>query len=49
MKPNDFTHAFIALRDRLGLRGIRLHDLRQFAATRLLAAGILPRMQLTWA
>jgi len=40
MKPNDFTHAFIVLRDRLGLRGVRLHDLRHFAATRLLAAGI---------
>jgi integrase len=40
MKPNDFTHAFIVLRDRLGLPGVRLHDLRHFAATRLLAAGI---------
>jgi integrase len=40
MRPNDFTHAFIVLRARLGLRGVRLHDLRHFAATRLLGAGI---------
>jgi integrase len=38
--PNDMTHAFIRLRDRLGLTSIRLHDLRHFAATRLLGAGI---------
>lgn len=38
--PNDITHAFIRLRDRLGLREVRLHDLRHFAATRLLGAGI---------
>jgi integrase len=40
MTPNDITHAFIVLRDGLGLHGVRLHDLRHFAATRLLAAGI---------
>ncbi len=39
-RPNDFTHAFIVLRDRLGAHGLRLRDLRHFAATRLLAAGI---------
>jgi integrase len=38
--PNDITHQFIQLRNRLGFRTIRLHDLRHFAATRLLAAGI---------
>jgi integrase len=38
--PNDVTHAFIRLRDRLGLREVRLHDLRHFAATRLLGAGV---------
>jgi integrase len=38
--PNDVTHAFIALRNRLGLTTVRLHDLRHFAATRLLGAGI---------
>jgi integrase len=38
--PNDVTHAFIELRNRLGMQSVRLHDLRHFAATRLLAAGI---------
>lgn len=38
--PNDVTHAFIALRNLLGLPTVRLHDLRHFAATRLLGAGI---------
>jgi len=38
--PNDVTHEFIRLRDRLGLDTVRLHDLRHFAATRLLGAGI---------
>jgi integrase len=38
--PNDITHAFIRLRNRLGMREVRLHDLRHFAATRLLGAGI---------
>lgn len=38
--PNDVTHAFISLRNRLGLSTVRLHDLRHFAATRLLGAGI---------
>lgn len=37
--PTDVTHEFAALRSRLGLAGVRLHDLRHFAATRLLAAG----------
>jgi integrase len=38
--PNDVTHQFIVLRNRLGLTTLRLHDLRHFAATRLLGAGI---------
>ena len=38
--PNDVTAEFAALRNRLGLERVRLHDLRHFAATRLLAAGI---------
>jgi integrase len=38
--PNDVTKDFIRLRDRIGLAGVRLHDLRHFAATRLLAAGV---------
>ncbi len=38
--PNEVTKVFIQLRNRIGLRGVRLHDLRHFAATRLLAAGV---------
>jgi len=38
--PNEVTKVFIALRNKVGLRGVRLHDLRHFAATRLLAAGV---------
>jgi len=38
--PNDVTKAFIRVRNRAGLGGVRLHDLRHFAATRLLAAGV---------
>jgi integrase len=38
--PNDVTKAFAAVRDRLGLDGVRLHDLRHFAATRMLGAGV---------
>lgn len=38
--PNDVTKAFIRVRSRAGLPAVRLHDLRHFAATRLLAAGV---------
>jgi integrase len=38
--PNDVTKAFAAVRGRLGLDGVRLHDLRHFAATRMLGAGV---------
>jgi integrase len=38
--PDYVTKRFQTVRDSLGLRSIRLHDLRHFAATRLLAAGI---------
>jgi integrase len=38
--PNDVTKDFIRLRNRVGLGSVRLHDLRHFAATRLLAAGV---------
>lgn len=38
--PNEVTKVFIALRNKLGLKNVRLHDLRHFAATRLLAAGV---------
>jgi integrase len=34
------TGRFMRLRDQLGLRGIRLHDLRHYVATHLLEAGV---------
>lgn len=38
--PNEVTKVFIGLRNKVGLKNVRLHDLRHFAATRLLAAGV---------
>ena len=38
--PNDVTKAFIRVRNRAGLKDVRLHDLRHFTATRMLAAGV---------
>ncbi|MGO9837041.1 MAG: tyrosine-type recombinase/integrase [Polyangiaceae bacterium] len=38
--PNDVTKAFIRVRKRAGMDTVRLHDLRHFAATHLLAAGV---------
>ena len=38
--PNDVTKRFIRIRKQVGLDQVRLHDLRHFAATRLLAAGV---------
>ncbi len=38
--PNEVTKVFISLRNKVGLKNVRLHDLRHFAATRLLAAGV---------
>lgn len=38
--PNEVTKRFIRLRRKADLEGVRLHDLRHFAATRLLAAGV---------
>jgi integrase len=40
LQPNDVTKDFIRVRHRIGLDSVRLHDLRHFAATRLLAAGV---------
>ena len=37
------SHAWQEACQRAGVKGIRLHDLRHFAATRMLAAGIPPR------
>ena len=39
-RPNWVTKTFIRLRDDNGLRGYRLHDLRHFMATEMLAAGV---------
>ena len=38
-RPNYVTHAFHHLRKKIGLDAVRLHDLRHFAATILLAGG----------
>ena len=38
--PDHVTKSFQRLRDATGLKAVRLHDLRHFAATRLLAAGV---------
>lgn len=38
--PNHVTKRFIAARSRAGLGHFRLHDLRHFMATQMLAAGV---------
>ena len=38
--PDNVSSAFISLRDRVGLEGVRLHDLGHMHATQLLAAGV---------
>ena len=38
--PNEVTKRFIQIRTSVGLRSVRLHDLRHFTATRLLAEGV---------
>jgi integrase len=38
--PNDVTKAYATVRAKAGLEGVRLHDLRHFAATMMLAAGV---------
>jgi integrase len=39
-RPNYVTLAFCRLRDRLGLDGLRLHDLRHASASLMLASGV---------
>lgn len=39
-RPDYATHQFVALRRRCGIEGVRLHDLRHYVATQLLAAGV---------
>jgi integrase len=38
--PNDVTKRFIRIRNKVGLENVRLHDLRHFSVTQLLAAGV---------
>lgn len=38
--PNEVTKRFIRIRKSVGLDSVRLHDLRHFTATRLLAEGV---------
>lgn len=38
--PDGWTQAFVRLRDRLGLRHVKLHHLRHYAATTALAGGV---------
>ena len=38
--PLSVSQQYGRLRDRLGLEGVRLHDLRHYVATRLIAAGV---------
>lgn len=39
-RPDGVTQRFVTLRNRLGHRDVRLHDLRHHLATRLLVAGV---------
>lgn len=39
-RPDNVTGFFIRVRNGLGLRSLRLHDLRHFTATQLIAAGV---------
>jgi integrase len=44
LDPNGFTHAFERAVAGAGLPPMRLHDLRHAHATRLLAAGVHPKV-----
>lgn len=39
-RPDTWTHRFVRLRTKLDMKQVRLHDLRHFVVTRLLAAGV---------
>lgn len=43
-RPDSTSRKFRQLRDTVGLDGVRLHDLRHFMATALLAAGVDPKV-----
>jgi integrase len=40
LRPDNVTSFFIRVRDSLGLKEVRLHDLRHFTATQLIGAGV---------
>jgi integrase len=40
MTPGAITKQFAVVRDALGYDNVRLHDLRHFAATRMMTAGV---------
>ncbi len=42
-RPDSASRSFARIRDRLGLDHVRLHDLRHYVATRLIAQGVDPR------
>jgi integrase len=42
--PGELSHAFARLCSRVGLEGVRLHDLRHAFATQLLAANVHPKV-----
>ena len=42
--PSSLTHAFTALASRIGLDGLRFHDLRHTHATQLLRQGVHPKI-----
>jgi integrase len=44
LDPAEFSHAFALLCERVGLAGVRLHDLRHAFATSLLVAGVHPKV-----
>ncbi|MHB8438497.1 MAG: tyrosine-type recombinase/integrase, partial [Acidimicrobiales bacterium] len=39
-RPDNVTGFFVRVRDSLGLKSVRLHDLRNFTATQLIGAGV---------
>jgi integrase len=42
-RPDTVTARWVKLRSKVGLDGVRLHDLRHYVATQLLGAGVDPR------
>ena len=44
IRPDSATHALEEVAERVGLKGVRLHDLRHAAANALLRAKVHPRV-----